>query len=489
MNKGKELNDSARNLLSVTQSILKLSVRKQKLRKISKTQKLRHCLQKSSRFNLFFSRCKKAGYTMPHRRFSVLSDSEPEEQNANIIIPDFLRQRVNFLQSPCAGAPDYEVSPMARHYFRKHSNIMTLLDEYMVGRSPMPDIELLPRMIRFAVSLPGKRVFKPLKEFRFESIYHEAIAKILLTYPLIKDEATLHLYLKFQNKHCLKLPFVDMLQNYAVHSDGVKHFFEDDASDDDNDVSSTREDENRSNSTTSMAVSRCSSETSPSLRIPLARLLDENILPKTVISNLKGTPAAQSTPHEQKNSVNLVASTNLRSPRTRNQAQPNVSPKTRVQVQQNPSEAGPSSQSLEKVVQKQPKLLPDFYVDEDETCLSYDCIKVLLADEMFTSQAKHHLKDKFSKHFDIFWHSKSHVILKRFIIDLWSNDMEALANLVGKCQKNTIVKTLEILDKHMKNQEKAAGLSLGMFDSLFERRIEIKFYCNFQLKIIHPTYQ
>ena len=689
---------------------------------------------------------------MPPRRFSkphskqasikdMLQAKRPNREANKVInqIPDFLRSYINVVK-PENRVADYAVSPIALQYFRKHSNINDLQADYMVGRSSMPDEMIFSQMVRCAVSTPVKGTYKPFNRFQYESSYHESIARTLLINPGIKDEETLELFLKFQNKYCLKLPLVNMLQNNEAHSDALTYyarkaalqktegkisasrnaigryvvtkylernglqeivyltditvqtlenisnfkrviekqmikrgtkpdlyegiatrmlqdskkdpsmligleflifypkyifianiltleqelkiasscknfykyttanywresqypeptkedfyetyrnrddverkmppfnkllFCEDSESDESNDDSDdvflrpatlqykTRsrfetnmdsprvetpvilENENSNSfaSTSLTTVLRNPSKPGPKSRVPLTRLHQENILPKfTNLEDLEsaelpdelGTPTAQSTqPHEvHSTSVHSeqpekpATSPTLISPRTRSQVQQNenprpvpkprkifVSPRSRAQVipqnsvvlarltgenlsqhniQQELLQQNQPSQSFQEVVQKQAEQLPDFYVDEDidfdESSLSYNCIKLLLADGKFTSQVKNHLKEKYSKHFDTFWQSTSPVILTRFIIDLWSNDIETLKSYVMKCQEHTKVAALEHIDNHIKSQLVAPEINLSEFEISFEATTKINFIPTFSSRTVH----
>ena len=578
-------------------------------------------------------------------------NQEPHEESNRI--PDYLKQHVDILPPPWPQTPDYEVSKLALQYFRQHSNINDLKDDYMVGQYPIAEDSITSQMVRCAVSLPGKRIFKPFNKFRYESSYHETVAKALLIYPGIKDEATLNLYLQYQNKYNLKLPLVNMLQNNEVHSGALMYFERKKALQKTEGFPSTTNKANArdvlmkyyereslqetvylsditvqtleriSNFKRVMEKEMIKLGTSPLLydAITTKMLADAKKNPsmlinlKTLFYHPKFNFIANILTVDQQNRIarsreNFYKLTNANRVRKKvfpeptqaafyelyvrrgdvdrkmppfnkllfigedesdesddeclrpaalqyktrprfetNQEPPRIA--TPVNLDENssdtstslatvlhdPSKAGPSHApltrqhqekilpkpailnsedfpdlfgtpaniqeeqnqasppSIEAVVQKKPEQLPDCYVDEDfeldKSCLSYDCIKVLLADSTFMKQAKNYLNEKFSKHFDIFWRTKCHVILTRFIIDLWANDIEALKNFVANCQEHTQVKALEIINRHIRSQQGAAGLSLGKFKSLIEAGKKIKFHFNFQLRnnTNHPTHQ
>lgn len=84
----------------------------------------------------------------------------------------------------------YEVSTMAKCYFREHSNFEEIMNLYIQKEKKSPDSKekYVNSLIRNLISAKRFVQYYPFNMFKFESVHHETIAKLLVTYPRITNE-------------------------------------------------------------------------------------------------------------------------------------------------------------------------------------------------------------------------------------------------------------------------------------------------------------
>jgi hypothetical protein len=106
--------------------------------------------------------------------------NEDDEDYDRINVTAYLMKHNNITQTTT-----YDVSTMAKVYFRDHSNIDEVLDRYMEQKEFVNANKehYLPGLIQLAISDYRSRRNYPLNMFKFESDYHESIAKFLLMHP------------------------------------------------------------------------------------------------------------------------------------------------------------------------------------------------------------------------------------------------------------------------------------------------------------------
>lgn len=109
---------------------------------------------------------------------------------------------------------NYRVSTFCCQYFKIHSNFQEILDTYFKDRriqyrAPKENYE--KKLIRRLISLPQSHYDSVLKKFQFNSERHEAIARMLLIYPLISSESDLVELELFHHFYGLKVSTVNIL--------------------------------------------------------------------------------------------------------------------------------------------------------------------------------------------------------------------------------------------------------------------------------------
>lgn len=119
----------------------------------------------------------------------------------------------------------YHCSTMARVWFRQHSNLDEILQAHMKKVVVMdhPIESYTSAIIRAVTSAPLRKYDGPYCRFRFDSPANEIIGRTLLTNPRIRTEPDLEEFIKFQNKHQLKLLEIPLYVNNTAHEDAIKY--------------------------------------------------------------------------------------------------------------------------------------------------------------------------------------------------------------------------------------------------------------------------
>lgn len=110
---------------------------------------------------------------------------------------------------------NYRVSTFCCQYFKNHSNFQEILDTYFKDRRSQyraPKENYEKKLIRRLISLPQSRYDSVLKKFKFKSERYEAIARLLLIYPLISSESDLVELELFHHVNGLKMSTVTILR-------------------------------------------------------------------------------------------------------------------------------------------------------------------------------------------------------------------------------------------------------------------------------------
>lgn len=115
---------------------------------------------------------------------------------------------------------DYEVSMMARVWFREHSNFNEVLDLFIEHHNLQnhPKNSFVDQLVRYVMDLTY-RVTYPYNTFKFHSPRDCAIAKELLTYPAIEKQEDLDRIVKYFSQHRISFSTVNMDINNQLNWD------------------------------------------------------------------------------------------------------------------------------------------------------------------------------------------------------------------------------------------------------------------------------
>jgi hypothetical protein len=153
-----------------------------------------------------------------------------KEDDDTIHLPDYFAKHTEILPIPDTkenrlGDQLYHCSTMARVWFRQHSNldeiIQALVKSLTVNKHPIESY--VSAVIRAVTSAPLRKNSEPHSRFRFDSPANEIIGRTLLTNPRMRTQQDFDEFLKFQNKHQLKLLEVPMYVNNVPHEDAKKY--------------------------------------------------------------------------------------------------------------------------------------------------------------------------------------------------------------------------------------------------------------------------
>lgn len=138
--------------------------------------------------------------------------NERDEDEA-IVVDPFINRHIDIL-----GNDDYEVSMMARVYFRQHSNINEVLDKFVeLHKLQDRNKSLVFSQVVKSVLNIRSRVAYPFNTFKFNSAREEIECKEILMHPDIEDTADLHQVKEFNYQHRLRLCSIAMNINNQVN--------------------------------------------------------------------------------------------------------------------------------------------------------------------------------------------------------------------------------------------------------------------------------
>jgi len=134
-------------------------------------------------------------------------------------LPKILMRYRDIRPAPDNADPTYDVSMMARVFFREFSNINHILDEFVKKYNFEMELKAqhIGTVMRVCVSDPKRKLVFPYNEFKFVSRTAEATGKILLSNPNIRIEPDKQDYFRFLNANNLKHCSVSMTNDNELH--------------------------------------------------------------------------------------------------------------------------------------------------------------------------------------------------------------------------------------------------------------------------------
>ena len=117
----------------------------------------------------------------------------------------------------------YHCSTMARNFILQHSNLDEIVQYHFEKQTnrTIPKSAFVGTAIRSAMSCPTRKLMTAYKNFKFDSLRNESIARILLQNPLIDSENELGKFKEFYNEHQLKICHIPLGINNDVHKDAL----------------------------------------------------------------------------------------------------------------------------------------------------------------------------------------------------------------------------------------------------------------------------